>query len=151
MLAKLECLINELTELNTKLVLLVGPSFDEKSKLLKDLGLKLNCEPMNIGLELGKRLAATPKIKRTFSASEQLREVVESRQGQPVLLVDKLELLFDPSLNINPLDFLKRLAHSRRVIAVWPGALKGERLVYAERNHPEHRDYSRQSVVIFEI
>ena len=39
----------------------------------------------------------------------------------------------------------------KRVVAVWPGELRGDRLIYAEMNHPEHRDYSRDGVVVLEI
>ena len=67
------------------------------------------------------------------------------------MLLDNLELLFEKSLHINPLDLLKRIAHSKRVVAVWPGELRGDRLIYADMSHPEHRDYSRLGVIILEI
>lgn len=59
MLAKLERLIGEIGDLNSKLILLVGPSHSGKTQLLRQLGAKLNIEPLNVGLELGRRLAAT--------------------------------------------------------------------------------------------
>jgi hypothetical protein len=54
-------------------------------------------------------------------------------------------------LQINPLDLVRRLAHSKRVVAVWPGELRGDRLVYADMSHPEYRDYNRDGVVVLEI
>ena len=155
MLAKLERLIGEIGDLNSKLILLVGPSRSGKTQLLRQLSAKLNIEPLNVGLELGRRLAATPNNKRGFSAGELLREIALLEQfGERTeipLLLDNLELLFEPSLQINPLDLVRRLAHSKRVVAVWPGELRGDRLVYAEMSHPEHRDYSRDGVVVLEI
>jgi hypothetical protein len=151
MLAKLQQLIGEIDDLNSKLMLLVGPSRSGKTQLLRQLGAKLNIEPLNVGLELGRRLAATPNSKRGFSAGELLREIVDKKRTEDPLLLDNLELLFEPSLQINPLDLVRRLAHSKRVVAVWPGELRGDRLVYANMGHPEHRDYSRDGVVIFEI
>jgi predicted AAA+ superfamily ATPase len=74
MLAKLERLIGEIGDLNSKLILLVGPSRSGKTQLLRQLG-----------------------------------------------------------------------------VAVWPGELRGDRLVYADMSHPEHRDYSRDGVVVLEI
>ena len=35
--------------------------------------------------------------------------------------------------------------------AVWPGELRGDRLIYADMSHPEHRDYSCEGVVVLEI
>jgi hypothetical protein len=66
------------------------------------------------------------------------------------LLLDNLEVLFEASLNINPLNVIKLLAHSRLVIAAWPGELRNDRLIYAGMGHPEHRDYTRDGVVVFE-
>ena len=151
MLAKLERLIGEIGDLNSKLVLLVGADRSGKTKLLRELGAKLNIEPLNVGLELGRRLAATPNKKRGFSAGELLREIADKERTDDPLLLDNLELLFEKGLQINPLDLVKRLAHSKRVVAVWPGELRGDRLIYADMSHPEHRDYSRDGVVVLEI
>ncbi len=151
MLAKLERLIVEIGDLNSKLVLLVGAGRSGKTKLLRELGAKLNIEPLNVGLELGRRLAATPNKKRGFSAGELLREIADKECTDDPLLLDNLELLFEKGLQIHPLDLVKRLAHSKRVVAVWPGELRGDRLIYADMSHPEHRDYSRDGVVVLAI
>jgi hypothetical protein len=153
MLQRLEQLISEVGDLNSQLILLVGTR--GKTKLLQELGAKLNIKPLNVGIELGRLLASTPIDRRGISAGELLREIalheqIGERTDGPLLL-DNLELLFEPSLQINPLDLVRRLAHSKRVVAVWPGELRGDRLVYADMSHPEHRDYSRDGVVVLEI
>ena len=151
MIAKLEQLIGEIGDLNSKLILLVGQSRSGKTSLLRELGAKLHINPLNVGLELGRRLAATPNNKRGFSAGELLREIADQEQTGDLLLLDNLELLFEKGLQINPLDLVKRVAHSKRVVAVWPGELRGDRLIYADMSHPEHRDYSRDGVIVLEI
>ena len=151
MLATLERLIGEIGDLNSQLILLVGPSRSGKTQLLRQLSAKFNIEPLNVGLELGRRLASTPNSKRGFSAGELLREIADRERTEDPLLLNNLEVLFEPSLQINPLDLVRRLAHSKRVVAVWPGELRGDRLVYADMSHPEHRDYSRDGVVVLEI
>lgn len=151
MLAKLEQLIAEIDDLNSKLILLVGPSRSGKTHLLRQLGAKLKIESFNIGPELARRLAASPNSKRGLSAGELLRQIADKERTEDPLLLDNLELLFEPSLQINPLDLVRRLAHSKRVVAVWPGELRGDRLVYADMSHPEYRDYSRDGVVVLEI
>ena len=151
LLSKLYRRLDDVISLNSKLILLVGPSRSGKTQLLRQLSAKLNIEPLNVGLELGRRLAATPNNKRGFSAGELLREIADKERTEDPLLLDNLELLFEPSLQINPLDLVRRLAHSKRVVAVWPGELRGDRLVYADMSHPEHRDYSREGLVVIEI
>lgn len=148
---RLERLIEDIRDLNSKLILIVGPSRSGKTQLLRQLGAKCNIAPLNVGLELGRRLAATPNNKRGFSAGELLREIADKERIEDPLLLDNLELLFEPGLQINPLDLVRRLAHSKRVVAVWPGELRSDRLIYADMGHPEHHDYSRDGVVVLEI
>ena len=155
MIEQLEQLIDDIGEINSKLVLLVGGRTSGKTKLLYELGTRLNLDPLNAGLELGRKLAAIPINKRSFAAGELLRQLADRHALGDLLLLDNLELLFDRSLRLDPLDLLKRHAHSRRVIAVWPGELSGNtktgRLTYAEMGHPEHQDYSLFGVVPFEV
>lgn len=151
MLKKLERILGEIGDINSQLILLVGPSRSGKTHLLRSLGTKLNREPLNVGLELGRRLAATPNHSRGFAASELLREIADKERTEDPLLLDNLELLFEPGLQINPLDLVRRLAHSKRVVAVWPGELRGDRLIYAKMSHPEYRDISCDGVVVLEI
>lgn len=152
MLARLEQLVKDVADLNTKLILIVGTqSRSGKSRLLRQLAEKLGCNPINLGLSLGRRLANTPHHQRAITTSDLLREVVNEPPGKTPLLLDNLELLFEPSLRVNPLDLIKRLAHARCVVAVWPGTLCDERLLYADINHPEHHEYSTHGTAIFQI
>ena len=84
-----------------------------------------------------------------------LRGLADQHAPGDLLLLDKIALLFDRSLQLDPLNLLKRHVHARRVVAVWLGELQGGattgRLTYADMGHPEHQDYSLAGVVPFEI
>lgn len=147
----LTSMVSAVGDLNCQLILLVAPSRIGKTRLLRELAGVLHREPLNLGQLLGRRLAATPRHQRGLVAGERLRELADQERGTDPLLLDNLEILFEPSLQLNPLDLIKRLAHQQPVVAVWPGELRGERLIYADRSHPEHHDYSRDGVVVLEI
>ena len=147
-LDRLERLVAEVGDLQSKLILLAGNG--GKTQLLRSLGERLQSLPVNVGVKLGQRLAATPASDRGFSANELLRDITVSARSNAPLLLDNLEVLFEPSLKINPLDLIKRLAHARSVVAVWPGELRDDRLVYARLGHPEYRDYTRDGIVVLE-
>lgn len=144
----LERLVAEIGDLQSKLLLLAGNG--GKTRLLRALAQRLNTAPFNVGANLAHRLAATPSSERGFSTYELLRAITDSASADAPLLLDNLEVLFEPSLKISPLDLIKRLAHSRRVVAVWPGEMRGDRLAYASIEHPDHRNYNRDGVVVFE-
>lgn len=147
-LAAFERLIGEIKDLQTKLILLVGSS--GKTRLLHSVARRLNGTVVNVGAELGGRLAATAIIDRGFSTNELLRQITDGVSRDGPLLLDNIEVLFEPSLKINPLNVIKLLAHSRLVVAAWPGELRSDRLVYAGTGHPENREYSRDGVFVFE-
>ena len=151
MIDRLERLVNEVSALHSKLILLVGPPHAGKTALLVTFGNRVEAMPLNVGSELGRRLAAIPKKQRHLQAGTELRELADAHTKVDLLLMDNIELLFDTSLQLNPLDLLKRHAHSKRVVAVWPGELRDGRLTYADMGHSEHRNYAIEGFVTLEI
>ena len=149
MIDRLERLVEEIAALHSKLVLLIGAPGSGKTALLRVLGKNRGATPLNIGSALGSRLAAIPQKQRPLQTNTILRELADKHAVGDLLLLDNIELLFDRTLQLDPLDLLKRHAHARRVVAVWPGELRDGRLVYAEMGHPEHQDYSLEGLVPF--
>jgi chromosomal replication initiation ATPase DnaA len=151
MLSRLQRLVAEIGALHSKLILLIGPPRCGKTALLDALAQSSAAVPLGVGLELGKQLAAVPQKQRHLQAATLLRELADRRTNADLLLIDNIELLFDKSLMLDPLDLLKRLARTRRVVVVWPGEWRNGRLTYAEVGHPEQRDYGADGWVPFEI
>ena len=151
MIDRLERLVEEIAALQSKLVLLIGEPGSGKTALLHVLGKNHGATPLNIGSALGNRLAAIPQKQRPLQTNPILRELADQHALGDLLLLDNIELLFDRTLQLDPLDLLKRHAHARRVVAVWPGELRDGRLIYAEMGHPEHQDYGLEGLVPFAI
>ncbi|QXP85340.1 BREX-3 system P-loop-containing protein BrxF [Methylococcus sp. ANG] len=151
MLSRLDTLIDEIGALQSKLILLIGRAGGGKTALLAALANRRGAKVMNVGAALGKRLAALPQRQRALQAFVAMRELADEHASGDLLLLDNIELLFDQSLKLDPLDLLKRHAHARRVVAVWPGELRDGRLIYAEMGHPEYQDYGLDGLVPFEI
>jgi hypothetical protein len=151
LIERLERLTDEIASLHSKLLLLVGPSNAGKTTLLRAFGKRMEVEPLNVGSELGLRLMGLPLKQRPLEAGSILRTLADQHAKHDLLLIDNIELLFDRTLQLDPLDLLKRQAHVRRILAVWPGELRDGRLTYAHMGHPEQQDYSREGLVLFEI
>ncbi len=155
MLTRLERLVADIAPRYSKLILLVGPPGCGKTALLRVFGNRNEALILNLGSDLGRRLAAIPRQQRQLQAGNLLREIADPHISGDLLLLDNIELLFDATLQLNPLELLKRQAHARPVIAVWPGELRcggsGSRLTYAVMGHPEYRDYSPEGLVTLDI
>lgn len=151
MLGKLAQIVDEVGALHSKLILLIGQPGSGKTAILAELANQRDMKVMNIGATLGSRLAAIPQRQRALQTNVILRELADEYANADLLLLDNIELLFDQTLKLDPLDLLKRHAHSRRVVAVWPGELVDGRLTYAQMGHPEYQDYGLDGLVPFEI
>jgi len=151
MLERLNRRVEEIGTLQSKLLLLVGAPGAGKTALLRSYADHRDMAVLNAGVALGARLAALPQKQRHLQASTVLRELANEHAKDNVLLLDNIELLFDRSLHLNPLDTLKRHAHARRVVAVWPGEFSDGRLTYAVLGHREHQDYGTAGWVPFEL
>ena len=151
MLGQLEHLVDEVKSLNSKLILLISQPGSGKTALIAELANQRDMKVMNVGATLGSRLAALPQRQRTLQTNVILRALADEYANGDLLLLDNIELLFDQTLKLDPLDLLKRHAHSRRVVAVWPGELIDGRLTYAQMGHPEYQDYGLDGLVLFEI
>lgn len=149
MIDKLDHLVDEIASLNSKLVLLIGPPRSGKSRLLARLSERRNAPVLNVGAALGRKLLAIPSTRRHLQVTDLLKDLADEAACNGLLLMDDIELLFDKSLQLSPLDLLRRHAHARRVIAVWPGELREDRLSYATTGHPEHQDYGIEGLVPF--
>lgn len=132
-----------------RLVLLVGPSSSGKTRVLKRL-YKVNPERyiyLNLSLELSTRLKDVVKSDRPFKVRDLLEEIISETSGE-VLLVDNIEVLFDPELKLKPLNCLRSLSRLRTIVATWNGSYDDGFLTYAE---PWHREYQRCKIEDVEI
>jgi hypothetical protein len=148
---QLDCLVDEIEARHSKLILLIADGGLSQSFLLRELAQRRGATVLNIGSELGARLAELPVKQRALAVPVVLRELADRRAANGLVLLDNIELLFDRSLRLEPLDLLKQLARTRRVVVVWPGQLREGRLIYAETGHPEHQDCNISGLVIFKI
>ncbi len=151
MIVELEKYIDAENAFNTNLVLLVGSSAVKVNELLEKISSKHNAKPLNIGHLLSKALTMLSQRQRCLMAAEILRNLLDEQSNSSPLFIKNIEVLFDASLKLDPLDLLKRNARSRKLIAVWPGRIQEERLIYADFGHSERHSYAMDGVFTFEI
>ncbi len=103
-----------------RLVLAVGAPCSGKSGALQELSSINGWPLLKVNLALCERLLELTRKQRALRVSRILAEIVRGL-GADVVLLDHLEVLFDPQLAQDPLRLLQALARNRTVVAAWPG------------------------------
>src|SRR5947207_14729168 len=80
-----------------RLVVLAGAPGSGKTAALQAVAQKLGCPLVNVNLELSRRMLELTRTQRSRQVERLLKEVVAATPGEVVLL-DNLEILFDPAL-----------------------------------------------------
>lgn len=147
-LTQLEQAIKQAASQYYRLVILAGPPGSRKTAALQALSQTLDCPLVNVNLELSKKMLELTRTQRPRQVDRLLKEVIADVPGEVVLL-DNLEVLFDTSLEVEPLRLLQSSSRNRTVVASWSGSYKDKTLTYAEPGHPEFVQFKQvDSVVI---
>ena len=128
-----------------RLIILVNCEEAGKQVVLDKLASGREIKQINLNLELSSRLLEYSIKQRPLKVTEITTEIME-HLSSPVLL-DKLDILFDPSLQTDPLALLKSLSRNKIIIALWSGSLNDNKLYYSEPGFPEYKSYPVEDFV----
>jgi len=136
--------IDQVAMLYHRLVLVVGPAGAGKTGALQEVARRRGYPYVNVGLELSRALLDLTQTQQCLQAHRLLAEIIAeiiSRNNSPVILLDNLEILFDPALKQDPLRLLLGLCRNHTIVAAWSGCVADGYLTYAVPGHPEYRRY----------
>lgn len=129
-----------------QLVLLLGPPGSSKTAVLSAVAKNEGYPYINLSLTLAEKLLGYPVKKRPLYLSRIIDQILGSDAN--VVLLDNTEVLFDPSLQHDPLRLLQQMSRNRTIVAAWNGRFEDEILRCAERNHPEYKEHSDVDALI---
>jgi hypothetical protein len=91
---KLEQAIQQAASQYFQLVILAGAPASGKTAALQSVAQKLDCQLVNVNLELSKRMLELTRTQRSRQVERLFKDVIAAVPGDVVLL-DNLEILFD--------------------------------------------------------
>jgi RNase adaptor protein for sRNA GlmZ degradation len=133
-----------------RLVILAGQPGSGKTSALQSLADKVECQIVNVNLELSKRMLELTRTQRSRQVERLLKEVITDVTSEIVLL-DNLEILFDTGLEVEPLRLLQLLSRNRTIVASWSGTYRDSVLTYAEPGHPEFVQFRQIEAIIIAV
>ena len=94
------------------------------------LSTELKWPVVNLGAEVSERLLSLTIRQRRLKAEEIVANAVDAT-GHRELCLDNTEVLFDPTLMLNPVNLLLNLSRNRTLVVAWNGHFVDGSLVYA--------------------
>lgn len=147
---KLEEAIQQAGSQYFRLVVLAGPPRSGKTTVLQSVSQKLGYKFLNVNLELSKRMLELTRMQRPRQVERLLREVIAAAPGQVVVL-DNLEILFDTTLQVEPLRLLQVSSRNRTIVASWSGSFRDSTLTYGEPGHPEFAQFKQVEGIVITV
>ena len=116
--------------------LLVSPSNNRLEKMADEIS-KTNISMINLGQKLSEILLNIAKKDQPRAINQWFDVELNAFKPGP-LVCTHIDLLFDPSFNLDPLNLFRRLSRTTQLIVLWPGDFSNRNLSYAV---PEHHHY----------
>ncbi|MCS6095700.1 BREX-3 system P-loop-containing protein BrxF [Shewanella baltica] len=126
--------IDKLALQSHQLLILVGAT-------TKQLAPLNNIPRLAISELLCEKLLPLANKRRVDEVEALLEELISTHKSGPVLL-ERIHLLFEPSLQLEVLRCLKAVSKQRTLIIDWPGAYNGAALSFSMPTKPDYFYYS---------
>jgi hypothetical protein len=119
-------------------LLLVHPQIPMLNAAVEWLVKESNWPVLLVGGVLAKPLLNVAPKRRPSQASRVFTEAISEFEAGPLVCKD-IDLLFEPSLHLDPLRLFLNVSRQTTLIVVWPGAYEGHTLAYAVPDHGHYR------------
>ncbi|WP_108651334.1 BREX-3 system P-loop-containing protein BrxF [Dongshaea marina] len=120
-----------------KLVLVAIPPALQRAAELELLNSSISL--VNLSKELSRKLVSQSIKDRVKRLEDEVIEIANDC-GCSVWMT-KLDVLFEPSLENDPMILLKMVSKSQLLVAIWPGDITQTSMVYSKPGKPDYKSY----------
>jgi hypothetical protein len=127
-------------------LLLVNPSIQILEETANEITGK-DIRPININQHLSAALLSILVAERGRYSQKWLIDHITSIPDNPILCTCP-DLLFEPSLQVDPLMLFRQAARVKQIIVLWPGDYSANVLSYAVPEHHHYRTWKITESII---
>lgn len=95
---------------------------------------------ISLGESLSKRLIKHNKLIRNKKVILELDNIILNNDNDS-LLVDNIDILFNPQYKLNILKYFENISKKKKVILIWPGTIDKNELVYSKLGFNDYKRY----------
>jgi hypothetical protein len=131
-------------------LLLAHPDVRRLADAADELASTYGWPRLCIGRELSAALLPEPPARRPGAARRwveiRLRELAPA--GRSPVLCTEIDLLFEPTLRLDPLRLLREASRATLLVVAWPGSYADDVLAYAVPEHGHYHTWRQPGVTI---
>lgn len=120
-----------------RILFIVGGPGSGKSAIIRELSEQKGWKYLEAKQLIEEEILLVPRDDRPELAEEVIRRAL-TRSDTEVVLLDGINVLFAPILNLEPLDILKTISKTYPIVVGWRGHLEGDQLYLEHNNNPKH-------------
>lgn len=120
-----------------RILFIVGGPGSGKSLLIRELAEQKGWKYLEAKQLIEEEFLLVPRDERPKLAENVIRRAL-TRSDTEVVLLDGINVLFAPILNLEPLDILKTISKTYPIVVGWRGHLEGDQLYLEHNNNPKH-------------
>lgn len=125
-----------------KLILIAVPQHLHRSLEMELLNSSIGM--INLSKQLSRKLVSQSVNERVNRLQEEVSEIAKDCSNS--VWMTKLDVLFEVSLESNPVMLLKNISKSQVLVAVWPGEITETSLVYSRPGKLDYNVYSLKNL-----
>ena len=129
---------NLLSDACDPLILLVHPSVARLGRGAEELCKVQGWPIVSLGRIVAEDVSSVLSRERPRAAERAVHSILDQSAPGPIICVD-IDLLFEPSLQLDPLLLFRQASRTKRLIVAWPGSFDGLVLSYAVPEHGHYR------------
>jgi len=132
-----------------ELLVIVNRTVKELEEIADQIISEYHFSFVCLGKEISQLLITEPHSQYTYMIVDWLSKQINELENEPVLLKD-IDLLFDPSLGLDPLTLFKQISKVKELIVLWPGEFNNNNLSYASPEHAHYRTWANPGIEIIQ-
>lgn len=144
-------LASEVKTFPQSMMIIAGSRGSGKTRLAKTLAEKGLGTYTSLSLVLSHYLMTVNLSDDAGWMTGFVASLVSSVGSEKPLILDNIEAVFQPELQLNPLRWLLQIAREVPLVVVWPGAVSQGEFVYSTPNRPDYYHQRDTSVVVLNI
>jgi len=128
-------------------LLLVHPAVSRLEDAANELLSVYEWPRLSVGRKLSPVLLAEIPQRRSRAARQWMKTHLREMSPGPVLCTN-IDLLFEPTLKLDPLRLMRDASRVTRLVITWPGSYVDNVLAYAVPDHSHYRTLRKPEVLI---